>query len=98
MTALYERTTHDSETVLHFLQSECNRNFENGSLFFMRVLPLPINEKVSIARKRLIAASPEQFSWISQLIAHQKWYQTSFLKDVYYFYYFNIVIRFFFFA
>ena len=54
-----------------------------------------IVEKVDIARKRLIAASPEQFFWILQLIAHQKWYCLNFLKTVYYFYYINIVIRFF---
>ena len=48
-----------------------------------------------IAQKWLIATSPDIFFWNPQLIARQKCYCLNFVKDVYYFYSFNIVIRFF---
>ena len=52
--------------------------------------------KVKIAQKRLIVASLDQFSWIPHVRAHQKWYCSNFFWDVFVFFIFYVVIRFFF--
>ena len=63
--------------------------------FFHASFTPKIDGKVNIAQKRLIVGSPDQFSWIWHVLAHQNCYCPIFLKNVYYFYYFYIVIRFF---
>ena len=63
--------------------------------FFHASYTPKIDGKVNIARKWLIVGSPDQFFWIWHVLAHQNCYCPIFLKNVYYFYYFYIVIRFF---
>ena len=62
-------------------------------LFFvsnlMWVLLWPIDEKVEFGQKRLIVASPDQFSWIPHVLAHQNCYCPNCFKNFYYFYYFK---------
>ena len=55
----------------------------------MWVLLWPIDEKVKFDQKRLIVASPDQFSWIPHVLAHQNFYCSNCFKNFYYFYYFK---------
>ena len=55
----------------------------------MWVLLWPIDEKVEFDQKRLIVASPDQFSWIPHVLAHQNCYCPILFKNFYYFYYFK---------
>ena len=56
------------------------------------ILDRSIDVKVDIARKRLIVGSPDQFSWVWHILAHQNCCCPNLFKNVYYFY---IVFRFF---
>ena len=63
--------------------------------FFQASYTPKIDGKVNIAQKWLIVGSPDQFFWIWNVLAHQNYYCPNLFKNVYYFYYFYIVIRFF---
>ena len=57
--------------------------------FFHASFTPSFDGKVKIAQKRLIVASPDQFSWILHVRAYQNWYCSNFFLIFY------IVIRFF---
>ena len=52
--------------------------------------------KVEFGQKWLIVASPDQFSWIPHVLAHQNCYCPNCFKNFYYFYYFKNRAPFFF--
>ncbi len=52
--------------------------------YFMWVLLWPIDEKVEFVQKRLIVASPDQFSWIPHVLAHINCYCPNCFKNFYY--------------
>ena len=49
----------------------------------MKILLGPIDEKLKFAKKLLIVASPDRFSWIPQVLARQICYCPNFFENVF---------------